>query len=451
MRTWTGWLAVVVVGCSGASGDPGEPDQTEGSGGSTVIAPAPDGATGTGGTAGTGGKAAAGGATGTGGKAAAGGAPGSGGAKMDAGACDAPPESAPGTPMDLVPGVWTNITPSVLALTGNAGGALCLAIDPNNASVVYVGVEETIGGNPHNGIYRTTNGGKTWVLLGTPPDPDPWDNTTNYIDLVLSIDVDPQDSNHLQVASGVRGANQGFWDSTDGGASWARSPFPKDTSNDVTMMARDPCDWNHILVSSHSDWGLTAGYSSGLLESKDGGKTWTVQLPPNDAWGAGTKGVFFLHNAKTGQGDGNTWLVSDDGFYRTTDAGGTWTRVSDGQSPHGTNEFYYSSNGDLYAGAVYHLQRSTDNGLSWQSLNDLPNQVYYAVTGDGANLYTMPDGYPPATGYWTAPESNGASWKQYSDTTKPGRGPIHMRFDPVNRIVYSVNWDGGVWALKVTP
>jgi hypothetical protein len=185
------------------------------------------------------------------------------------------------------------------------------------------------------------------------------------------------------------------------------------------------------------------------MESTDGGETWITHAPPNNPWAVGTKGVYFLYHPKTKQGDSKTWLVTDNGFWRTTDAGATWTKVSDGISPHGTNEFYYSAKGDLYAGEAGHLERSTDNGLTWKPVANLPYQTYYALTGDGNQIFTMPDGYPPATGYWTSPDSDGAKWSLYADTTKPTRGPIRMRFDQVNRIVYSTNWDAGVWALKL--
>jgi hypothetical protein len=163
----------------------------------------------------------------------------------------------------------------------------------------------------------------------------------------------------------------------------------------------------------------------------------------------GTKGVLFLNDVATGKSSGKTWLVTDDGFWRTSDAGATWAKVSDAGSPHGTNEFYITDAGVVYAGAFGYMMRSTDNGLTWTALKQLPYSVYYAVAGDGKNLFTMPDGYPPPSGFWTSPESDGVNWKAYSDTTKPERGPIAMHFDPINRILYSSNWDAGLWALKL--
>jgi hypothetical protein len=51
---------------------------------------------------------------------------------------------------------------------------------------------------------------------------------------------------------------------------------------------------------------------------------------------------------------------------------------------------------------------------------------------------------------FTSPESDGLKWTGYQGgAQKFGNGPYRMRFDKVNRIIYSGNWDSGVWALKV--
>ena len=52
--------------------------------------------------------------------------------------------------------------------------------------------------------------------------------------------------------------------------------------------------------------------------------------------------------------------------------------------------------------------------------------------------------------YSVSPEGDGATWTAYKGgTQKFGNGPLVMEFDPVNRIMYSANWQWGIWALKV--
>jgi hypothetical protein len=340
-----------------------------------------------------------------------------------------------GTPPALVPGVWKQLS---------AGPTGHFAIDPSNPRIIYIG-------HQNNGIWKTTDGGSTWKELGTKPDPDPYDNFCPWMDDTGAIYVDPSNPQHLYNANGVDATCTGFWDSTDGGNTWTRPKTfpPKDTTADINEMAVDPCDFKHILTSSHSDWASTSNYSGGIMESTDGGATWVGRIPEGNPWSVGTKGVLFLNDPTTGKSSGKTWLITDNGFWRTSDSGTTWTKVSDAGSPHGTNEFYFTDTGVLYAGAFGYAMRSTDNGLTWTALKQMPYATYYAFGGDGKNLYTQPDGYPPPSGYWVSPEDDGVNWKQYTDTTKPSRGPIAMHFDPVNRILYSSNWDAGLWALKV--
>lgn len=342
------------------------------------------------------------------------------------------PNSGAGAPPALVPGVWKQI---VNVPTGH------FAIDPSNPRVIYIA-------HQNSGIWKTTDGGSTWKELGTKPDPNVYDNFAPWMDDSGAIYVDPADPNHLYNANGVDAVEGGFWISNDGGNSWTRPATfpPKDTTADINEMAVDPCDFKHILVSSHSAWASCPNYAGGIMESTDGGATWVGHVPTGCLWGVGTKGVLFLNDPATGKSSGKTWLVTDDGFWRTTDAGATWAKVSDALSPHGTNEFYVTDAGVVYAGAFGYLMRSADNGLTWTALKQLPYAAYYAAGGDGKTLYTLPD---PSSTYWVSPDNDGVNWKPYSDPTKPARGPIAMHFDPVNRILYSSNWDAGLWALKV--
>jgi hypothetical protein len=134
-------------------------------------------------------------------------------------------------------------------------------------------------------------------------------------------------------------------------------------------------------------------------------------------------------------------------YWRTTDAGTTWTKVSpDGiWAPHGGNTYiYYAKNGTLYCDAVPYPMRSTDNGATWVTLTNLPYAWYETAVGDGERLYASPN----SGGFYTSPESDGKNWTRYTGTS-PTVGAYMMRFDSVNRIMYATCKDAGVWALKL--
>ena len=82
---------------------------------------------------------------------------------------------------------------------------------------------------------------------------------------------------------------------------------------------------------------------------------------------------------------------------------------------------------------------------------DSPIYGYFDIVGDGNFLYAQYSGRSGAgilEPYIVSAEDDGTSWTALSSQTF-AEGPYRMDFDPVNRIVYSSNWDEGVWALKV--
>jgi hypothetical protein len=459
MRLATIAVPLVLVSCGSAEPGPGLAGEEGGAAGTQALgggdgsggarADAGKGGAQAGSTGGKSGAGGSGGSPGAGGAAGTGGKPGTGGAGGRAGGAGTGPDggtfggarsqcihwgpnAGSGTPPALTPGVWTQL---VATPTGH------FAIDPSNPRVIYLA-------HQNSGIWKTTDSGSTWNELGTKPDPNQWDRECTWMDDSGAIYVDPNDPQHLYNANGVDATCGGFWVSHDGGQSWTEPAAfpPAGTTNDINEMAVDPCDFQHILTSSHSDWGSTPEYVGGIMESTDGGATWVGRIPDGDPWSVGTKGVLFLNDPATGRSDGRTWLVTDNGFWRTSDAGATWAKVSDAGSPHGTNEFYVTDDGVIYAGAWGYPQRSTDNGLTWTTLSKLPYTTYYAIGSDGKYLYVEGDG---GGSYYTSPMSDGVSWTEYTSAKNPARGPIAMHFDPVNRILYSSNWGDGFWALKV--
>jgi hypothetical protein len=330
---------------------------------------------------------------------------------------------------DLQLGVVTDLGPPFGPIT-DGGNALSMTLDPNNTAVVYVGVEAKNGGSPKNGLWKSLDAGATWTLLGNGPDANPYDCQTSYLDLPINIRVDPQDSNHMYVTEGVRGAGNGFWVTWDGGATWTRA-----YSADLTAMAVDPCDFCHVLVGSHDFAPI------GVLETTDGGYSWVQHPPPQgDGWEGGSYGVNMLYDPVSQQGSPKTWIVHNSHMWRTDDGGSTWNKVSDIGGIHGFTTIYYAKNGALYSGAGGYPARSTDNGVTWQATSQgLPYAVYYGLTGDGTNVYGMADGFPAPSPLMSTPESDGMKWAGFGDMKKIDRGMQHPRYDANLGVVYFVN------------
>ena len=342
----------------------------------------------------------------------------------------------------LTPGVWTDIGPQWIAKgapqTMIAQG---IAVDPKNPSIIYWG-NTPFNTSPSGGLFKSTNAGSTWSKIGKATSPTWMGNDS--IDEPLRIRIDPNNSQHLYVGDGVRGGSQGFFVSTDGGATfnkpqgWANIENSAGWIGDVYDVAVDPTDFNHVL---------TAGHSTGhIMESKDGGTTWITHA--GAGWGAGNC-VKFLYNPSKGVGNSQTWLVGTQsgGFFRTTDSGTNWTKVSDNTIFHGGGSSYYSKTGVLYVSGYPTCQRSTDNGLSWTSIASAAGGTT-CLYGDGTRLYTAFAYGGGNESIYTSSESDGITWTAGTQQFN-GSGPYEMAYDSVNGIMYASMWYQGVWAMKL--
>ncbi|HEV8245500.1 MAG TPA: hypothetical protein VGP93_07020 [Polyangiaceae bacterium] len=461
MRAMLGCFCILVLaGCSSATGsrdDDGGAGNgstsggkgnggSSGSGGSTATAgSASGGANASGGSGGTSSTAGAGGtnvAGGSGGSAASGG-PNNGGDVTAQ--CSDPvgpglPEDAP----ELVVGTWVDISPSYLDW-GNGPFTQGMAVDPCNPAVLYLtsdAFDISFGG-----LHKSINGGASWTKIGLVSG-----ETDKYIDEPIRVRIDPNDTQHLYLVDGVRGDTEGFWISTDGGATFSMPQSFKDIGTqealfqyDVYDLAVDPTDFDHLLMSFHSAWGWEGKWnmSAGVLESTDGGESFIVHPP--DGWGGYGHSINFLYNPELGLGDSGTWLLGTQGgsMMRTTDAGVTWTQVTTKGIQHGGGTVRYAQNGDLYATTGDTLIKSTDNGATWTGVG--PGGGYNGIGGDGTNLYTAKCFGP--THMITATEANGATWTDFNSQNFDS-GSFEMAFDATNKILYTASWGSGMWALK---
>lgn len=358
----------------------------------------------------------------------------------------------PGLPSDapeLSTTLWTTLSPPGFPFNSSSA-ATGLAFSPCNPSVLYLctGSFDTSQG----GLYRSTNAGTTWSKIGRVPMTD---SGADHLEGPNHVRVDPADPQHVYVTEGVRGDVQGFWVSTDGGDSFTMPDSFRTLGTtvdaflfDLYDIAVDPTDFAHLVVSHHSAWGWTDtkwNTNSGLLESKDGGETWTVH-EPLAGWGTG-HAINFLYNPELGIGDRDTWLLGTqgNGMWRTTDAGKTWTQVTTNALQHGGGTVYYDKTGVLYASGTPKNLRSTDNGEHWTEVCDPAG--YTALFGDGKLLYTRA---VFNTGpFLTSPEGgDGMTWTPFS-SQMINDGPFEMTFDRSNRILYSSTWGSGLLALKV--
>jgi hypothetical protein len=226
-----------------------------------------------------------------------------------------------------------------------------VAVAPSDHNVVYVGTGNQSGWSftPGNGVYKSTDAGRTWTNVGL--------QNTEYIGGIV---VDPKDANDVLVAAqgprgfGRRGGGaaapepasdvaRGVYRSTDGGATWTRV-LPADGSfgaSDVYLDYADP-QIVYALAGGGGFGGAAAPQagapSTGVYKSTDGGATWQPVsgrgLPVGArisafAVSSGTSGRRLYAIASTGRGRGSGGAAGGAaptrGLYRSDDGGGSWT------------------------------------------------------------------------------------------------------------------------------
>jgi hypothetical protein len=221
-------------------------------------------------------------------------------------------------------------------------------------------------------MWRSTDGGATWALLGDLPEP-----VSPGV-----MEIDPGDPDRMYTVGGVRGSSLGFWVSSDGGETWTTpAGFAEHAdnsvggwTNDVYHVAADPSDFDHVLLTFHS--GFEFSGEAGVLESHDGGESWT-RHEAMPGWGAGHS-IWFV-------GSSDAWLLGTQnaGYWRTSNAGDSWTQVSEIDMQHGGVDAFYASTGVLYIGALGGILRSEDDGVTFELVGPATSDGYYSVVGDG--------------------------------------------------------------------
>ncbi len=266
-----------------------------------------------------------------------------------------------------------------------------MAIDPASPSILYAA---TFG----SGVIKTTNGGDSWASVGL-----------SFTDL-YTVMVNPQ--NHAVLYAGSSG--YGLYKSSNSGGSWSPSQHGL-TNTNATAVIAGPDDGNNLLMST---------YGSGIMQSIDGGITWTtVNTNLSDK---------FVHNLVESPLNPNIYYALTDtgGLFRIDlSASSSWSRITD-QVPEPTSSTpAYTSNHPFaeHAPAVEDLP----DVYGPRALESLPSsvpllemvfapsnpQVVYLGTS-GAGLYKSIDG----GAHWNASGLAGLTiWGLAVDPTNPNK------------------------------
>src|SRR5215831_934881 len=215
-----------------------------------------------------------------------------------------------------------------------------VSVDSSNPKTIWVGTGESWVRNSvsvGDGVYKTTDAGESWQRMGLAD--------TEH---VAGIIVDPKNGNVVYVAATGHLWNgnpeRGVFKTTDGGKTWQKVLFVNDDTG-CAAISMDPQDSNIIYAAMwqfrRRPYDFTSGGpGSGLFRSNDGGATWkklTKGLPEGDL---GRIGIAVARSRPN-----RVYAVVEarkSALFRSDDMGETWTEVNSGQNVV-SRPFYFAT------------------------------------------------------------------------------------------------------------
>ena len=337
--------------------------------------------------------------------------------------------------------------------------------DPN---IIWVGTGEECVRNSvawGDGVYKSTDGGKTFTRMGL--------ETTQTIARVLTHPTDP-DIVYVAASGHPWGytGDRGLFKTTDGGATWAKlaGGLPNDGKTGAIDLVMHPTDPDTLYVAMwqrlRRPWRFdSGGPNGGIFKTTDGGATWaklTQGLPPGEIGRIGlaisrsnpkvlAAVVEHSYQPQATIREGTAQKPNPEyedmtklgtGMYRSEDGGATWTF----QSRQNNRPFYYSH---IYINPledkwIYWLATSmsfsADGGKTWSQVGGL-HPDFHTMWIDPTNknrFYVGQDGGASLT------HDHGNTWIFYDNLTVAQfyAASVDMR-DPY--YVYGGLQDNGTW------
>lgn len=305
--------------------------------------------------------------------------------------------------------------------------------DPNTVWVAVMG--HLFGPNEERGVFKTTDGGKTWKKTLY------INNQTGCSDLVM----EPGSTNVLYAGTWrvIRtpysmesgGEGSGLYKSVDGGETWtslaAKKGLPKGTWGIVGV----------AVAPSNTDklYAIIENAAGGLFVSNDAGETWTLTSSDNNI----RQRAWYYSKVFVDPANENLVYCPNVEFMRSKDGGKTFQSVN---TPHGDHHDLWIDPEDgnrMIVADDGGAQISFDGANNWSTLGNQPTAQFYRVSTDNAFPYRILGAQQDNSTVRIKSRTSGAGITERDWESTAGAESGYVQADPLNPdVVYGGNYGG---------
>lgn len=313
---------------------------------------------------------------------------------------------------------------------------LRIIVHPKNPDIAWVAVMgHLFGPSDQRGVYRTTDGGKTWKRTLYV------NNQTGVSDLVM----EPGNPNVFYAGTWrlIRtphslesgGEGSALWKSTDGGETWTnistKKGLPKGTWG-IVGVAVAPSNTDKVYA-------IIENANGGMFASNDGGETWTLTSNDNNI----RQRAWYYSKVFVDPKNENLVYAPNVGFMRSRDGGRTWQGV---RTPHGDHHDLWIDPEDgnrMIVADDGGAQVSFDGGENWSTYLNQPTAQFYRVSTDNSFPYRILGAQQDNSTVRIKHRTYGAGVTERDWDPTAGAESGYVVADPLNPdIVYGGNYGG---------
>jgi photosystem II stability/assembly factor-like uncharacterized protein len=316
-----------------------------------------------------------------------------------------------------------------------------IAIHPANPEIVYVAALGRLWGpNKERGLFRTTDGGKTWVNTKF------IDENTGFVDLAIDL----ENPSTLYAAAYQRrrtafgfsggGPGSGLYKTTDGGETWIKltNGLPEGPTGRIGI---DIYRSNPSIV-----YAVIENKNGGVFRSEDKGLTWRKMSVTNP------RPMYYSKIRIDPNNDQRIWVLGASMYF--SEDGGKTFNTDLVQEIHGDHHAMWINPADsdhLILGSDGGIHLSYDRGKTWDFVNTVPLGQFYEVGFDMRKPYYVYGGLQD-NGSWGGPS---ATWTRIGITNDEwirigGGDGFYAQVDPSDHnTIYAESQDGNVFRFDL--